>query len=145
MEVYTIGFTQKTASDFFSALVNVGIKRLLDVRVHNESQLAGFTKRADLEYFLAKLCAAEYVHVPLLAPTAELLSAYRKKKLSWQEYEHSFLSLMSERRIETQVSKDLLNGPTVLLCSEPTTSKCHRRLVLEYLNSKGYSLRIRDL
>jgi uncharacterized protein (DUF488 family) len=145
MEVYTIGFTKKTAADFFGALNAAGIKRLLDVRVHNESQLAGFTKRADLEYFLKVLCGASYVHVPSMAPTADLLSAYRKKKLSWPEYEREFLKLIEGRRIESIVSDGLLEGPSVLLCSEPAANMCHRRLVLEYLNSKGYSLIVKHL
>ena len=133
MEVYTIGFTQKSAAQFFDTLKRAGIKRLLDVRLNNVSQLAGFSKRDDLAYFLQEICGADYVHEPLLAPTQELLDAYKKQKGDWAEYERRFLALMAERRIETTFDRRLLAGPTVLLCSEPAAEHCHRRLVLEYL------------
>jgi uncharacterized protein (DUF488 family) len=133
VEVYTIGFTQKSAAQFFDTLKRAGIKRLLDVRLNNVSQLAGFSKRDDLAYFLQEICGADYVHEPLLAPTQELLDAYKKQKGDWAEYERRFLVLMAERRIETTFDRRLLAGPTVLLCSEPAAEHCHRRLVLEYL------------
>ena len=133
MEVYTIGFTQKSAARFFDTLKRAGIKRLLDVRLNNVSQLAGFSKRDDLAYFLREICGADYVHEPLLAPTQELLDAYKKQKGDWADYEPRFLALMAERRIETTFDRRLLAGPTVLLCSEATAEHCHRRLVLEYL------------
>ena len=133
MEVYTIGFTQKSAAQFFDTLKRAGIKRLLDVRLNNVSQLAGFSKRDDLAYFLREICGADYGHEPLLAPTQELLDAYKKQKGDWTDYEPRFLALMAERRIETTFDRRLLDGPTVLLCSEATAEHCHRRLVLEYL------------
>lgn len=136
MEVYTAGFTQKTAEQFFESLRRVGIRRLLDVRLNNSSQLAGFSKRDDLAYFMRELCHAEYVHEPLLAPTQEMLDEYKKRKGSWQVYERRFLALMSERRIEERINPKLFNAQTVLLCSEATAEHCHRRLVLEYLQSK---------
>ncbi len=134
--VYTIGFTQKSAADFFGALKRSGIKRLLDVRLNNSSQLAGFSKRDDLAYFLSELCGAEYRHEPLLAPTQELLDAYKKRKGSWQTYEQAFMALMSDRAVESQVDRALLGAPTILLCSEPTAERCHRRLVVEYLQQR---------
>src|SRR6476620_1843015 len=100
MEVFTIGFTKKTAEDFFELLRRNGIKQLIDVRLNNVSQLAGFTKRDDLEYFLREICGAEYRHEPLLAPTQEILDAYKKEKGSWSDYETKFLNLMAVRRIE---------------------------------------------
>ena len=133
MEVYSIGFTQKTAEQFFGLLNRAGIRRLLDVRLNNVSQLAGFAKRQDLRYFLREICGAEYVHEPLLAPTQEMLDHYKKSKGSWAEYEASFLNLMRERDIGNQLDRTLFATPTVLLCSEPTAEMCHRRLVLEYL------------
>jgi len=136
MEVYTIGFTKRTAEEFFGALKRAGVKRLLDVRLNNSSQLAGFTKKDDLPFFLKEICGAEYVHEPLLAPTQELLDNYKKKKGSWQEYERSFLQLMEQRKIEDQIDRRLFAVPTVLLCSETTAEHCHRRLVLEYLGKK---------
>ena len=145
MEVYSIGFTQKRAADFFGLLREAGIRRLLDVRLNNSSQLAGFTKKEDLPYFLRELCHAEYLHEPLLAPTQELLDAYKKSKGSWQDYETAFLALMAERRIEERLARDLFATPTVLLCSEPTAAQCHRRLVLEYLQARWGGLQITHL
>lgn len=136
MEVYTTGFTKKSASEFFGELRSAGIKCLLDVRLNNSSQLAGFTKRNDLPYFLQELCGAEYRHEPLLAPTRDILDAYKKSGGSWEEYERSFLELMRQRRIEENLETNLFEGPTVLLCSEATAERCHRRLVLDYLDSK---------
>jgi uncharacterized protein (DUF488 family) len=94
VEVYTIGFTQKSAAQFFDTLKRVGIKRLLDVRLNNVSQLAGFSKRDDLAYFLREICGADYVHEPRLAPTQEMLDAYKKQKGDWADYEPRFLALM---------------------------------------------------
>ena len=136
MEVYTIGFTKRTAAEFFGALKRAGVKRLLDVRLKNSSQLAGFTKKDDLPFFLKGLCGAEYVHEPLLAPTQELLDGYKKKKGSWQDYERRFLQLMEQRRIEEKIDRRQFEVPTVLLCSETTAEHCHRRLILEYLGKK---------
>jgi uncharacterized protein (DUF488 family) len=142
MEIYTIGFTKRTASEFFGALKQAGIKRLLDVRLNNVSQLAGFTKRDDLPFFLKEICGAEYIHQPLLAPTQDMLDAYKKRKGSWQDYEDKFLQLMEERKIEERVNRDTFSVPTTLLCSETTAQYCHRRLVLEYLKGKWGDLKI---
>jgi uncharacterized protein YeaO (DUF488 family) len=104
--------------------------------LNNVSQLAGFTKRDDLQFFLREVCGADYVHEPLLAPTQEMLDAYKKAKGDWREYEKKFLDLMAERKIEERIDKRLFAVPAVLLCSEPTAENCHRRLVVEYLQSK---------
>jgi hypothetical protein len=104
--------------------------------LNNVSQLAGFTKRDDLQFFLREVCGAEYVHEPLLAPTQEMLDAYKKGKGSWQDYEKQFLDLMAQRKIEEKIDKALFAAPAVLLCSEPTAENCHRRLVVEYLQRK---------
>jgi uncharacterized protein (DUF488 family) len=133
MEIYTIGFTQKNAAQFFQSLKKADVKRLIDVRLNNSSQLAAFTKKTDLEYFLREICGAEYLHLPILAPTQTMLDDYKKHKGSWNVYEERFLSLMKERQIETKVEKALFDIPCVLLCSEPTAEHCHRRLVLKYL------------
>ena len=142
MEVYTIGFTQTTAGDFFERLKQAGIKRLVDVRLNNVSQLAGFAKRDDLRYFLKSICGTEYVHESLLAPSKEILDAYKKQKGSWDVYERAYLDLIADRKIESAVGRDLFDVPTVLLCSEPTAECCHRRLVLEYLQEKWGDLDI---
>lgn len=145
MEVFTIGFTKRSAADFFGALKRAGIERLVDVRLNNSSQLAAFTKRDDLPYFLHEICGAGYVHEPLLAPTQEMLDAYKKRKGSWQEYERLFLQLMADRGIEKQIGRDLFAVPTVLLCSEPTAEHCHRRLVCEYLQQMWSNLTVTHL
>lgn len=142
MNVFTIGFTKRTAADFFGALRRAGVRQLLDVRLNNSSQLAGFTKANDLPFFLKEICDAEYLHEPLLAPTQELLDAYKKAKGGWDEYERSFLKLMADRRIEEKIDRSLFELPTALLCSETTAEHCHRRLVLEYLQEKWGGLTV---
>ena len=132
IELFTIGFTQKSAEVFFNSLIESGIKRVIDVRLNNVSQLSGFTKRRDLEYFLKTIGDISYVHLPELAPTKDILDGYKKKKGDWQEYETKFMALMKQRKIEEQISPELLDGGC-LLCSEPTPHHCHRRLVAEYL------------
>jgi uncharacterized protein (DUF488 family) len=136
MQIYTIGFTKKSAAEFFGVLKANGIKRLIDVRLNNVSQLAGFSKRDDLAYFLREICGIEYVHEPLLAPTQEMLDTFKKSKGKWDEYERQFLALMAERKIEASLDPKFFDVPTVLLCSEPTAEHCHRRLVVEYLQEK---------
>lgn len=133
MEIYTIGFTQTTAEHFFGRLRAAGIRRLLDVRLNNSSQLAGFAKAKDLPFLLRELLGASYEHDPRLAPTQGLLDAYKKHKGDWTAYERSFLALMAERKIETVLSPSHFESQTVLLCSEATAENCHRRLVCEYL------------
>lgn len=136
MEVYTIGFTKKTAEQFFGTLKKSGVRRLLDIRLKPSSQLAGFAKAADLRYFLRELCDIEYVPMPLLAPTKEILVAYRKKLIDWPSYETQFRALLRERKVEKALDRKLFDVPVVLLCSEPTAEKCHRRLVAEYLKER---------
>lgn len=145
MEVYSIGFTQKTAEQFFGILKSAGIRRLLDVRLNNVSQLAGFTKRDDLRFFTQEILGAEYRHEPLLAPTQDILDAYKKNKGDWAEYEARFLALMAERKIEERLERSLFSVRTALLCSEPAAGHCHRRLVLEYLREKWGELEIAHL
>ncbi|HTP30533.1 MAG TPA: DUF488 domain-containing protein [Candidatus Acidoferrales bacterium] len=135
MKLFTIGFTKKSAEQFFTLLKNSGARRLADVRLNNSSQLAGFSKRDDLRYFVKAICGMDYVHLPELAPTEAILDAFKKKKGDWKLYEQQFRSLMVERRIEDTVEKKLLDG-ACLLCSEETPEHCHRRLVAEYLNEK---------
>ena len=134
LTIYSIGFTQRTAEDFFSTLRNAGIRRLMDVRLNNTSQLAAFAKRDDLRFFLREICNADYVHEPLLAPRQEMLDTYRKEKGSWAEYEARYLALISERRVEEKLARDSFAVPTALLCSEFTAEHCHRRIAMEYLS-----------
>jgi uncharacterized protein (DUF488 family) len=132
MRLLTIGFTKKSAESFFETLRKSGAKRVVDVRLNNVSQLAGFTKKQDLAYFLDKICGMGYIHLPLLAPTQEMLDEYKKHRGSWEIYEQRFLDLMKERRIEEIISREEL-ADSCLLCSEEKPHHCHRRLVAEYL------------
>jgi len=145
MKTYTIGFTKKNAETFFKFLRDNEVSKLIDVRLNNISQLAGFAKRDDLQFFLGELCNAEYFHIPELAPTKDILDAYKKNKMSWYEYEEKFLNLMSQRNIERAIEPSLLDGGC-LLCSEHEPHHCHRRLVLEYLNEQwDTSLEVKHL
>jgi uncharacterized protein (DUF488 family) len=145
MEIYTIGFTKKTAEQFFGLLKRSGVTRLIDTRLNNVSQLAGFAKQNDLKYFLKELCQAEYVHEPSLAPIKEMLDEFKKLKGSWSVYEDKFVSLLKERQIEKKLNKDLFKGKAVLLCSEDSPEHCHRRLVAEYLRNHWQDVTINHL
>jgi uncharacterized protein (DUF488 family) len=142
MEIYTIGFTQTTAERFFGRLRDVGVKRLLDVRLNNSSQLAGFAKAKDLPYFLRELIDARYEHEPLLAPTQDLLDEYKKRKGPWASYVDGFLRLMEQREIERVLDPADFQTTTALLCSEAGPEHCHRRLVCEYLAQHWPALEI---
>ena len=144
MRLMTIGFTKKSAQRFFEMLQTAGVKRVADVRLNNVSQLAGFAKRRDLEYFLDAICGIDYVHLPDLAPTRELLDAFKKHGGDWRSYESEFLDLMARRRVEETVSPTLLDG-ACLLCSEDKPDHCHRRLVAEYLDRHWGGVDIRHL
>jgi uncharacterized protein (DUF488 family) len=135
MKLFTMGFTKKTAEVFFTRLRDAGVRRLVDVRLNNVSQLAGFTKKEDLRYFARAICGIEYAHLTELAPTEGILDAFKKKKGDWKEYEKKFLGLLKARRVEKSVSREMLDG-ACLLCSEETAEHCHRRLVAEYLKER---------
>lgn len=144
MKIFTIGFTKKRARQFFEMLQKSGAKRIVDVRLNNVSQLAGFAKKDDLAYFLDSICKMEYVHLPELAPTQEMLDEYKKLKGDWRTYEHRFLDLMEQRRIEETVPKEIItNG--CMLCSEDKPHHCHRRLVAEYLKQRWGDVEIDHL
>lgn len=135
IDIYTIGFTKKKAEYFFEKLKKAGVKRIVDVRLNNVSQLAGFAKKDDLIYFLKQLGDMDYCHFPELAPTKDMLDAYKKNKGDWATYERKFIELMEQRHIEDKIPKEVLNEGC-LLCSEDKPHYCHRRLVAEYLNNK---------
>ena len=132
MKIYSIGFTRKGAQKFFSFIKENHIARVIDVRLNNTSQLAGFAKRNDLAYFLGELCDAQYVHIEQLAPTRELLSSYQKKLISWDVYKDNFVQLLTDRQVEKSLDKSQLEN-SCLLCSEHHHHHCHRTLVIEYL------------
>jgi uncharacterized protein (DUF488 family) len=141
VKIFTIGFTKKSAETFFARLKNAGVRRLIDVRLNNVSQLAGFTKKDDLRYFTKAICNIDYVHLPEFAPTADILDPYKKAKNGdWQLYEQQFLDLMRARHIET-TPREILDGGC-LLCSEEKPHHCHRRLVAEYLKERWHDVEI---
>ncbi|MBV6512662.1 MAG: hypothetical protein FMNOHCHN_02176 [Ignavibacteriaceae bacterium] len=130
--LYTIGFTEKTAEEFFTLLMKAGVKTLIDTRINTVSQLAGFAKKTDLPYFLKVIGNISYLHEPLFAPTKELLASYRNKELTWEEYEIIYINLIKERKVESLFSVADLND-SCLLCSENLPDHCHRRLLADYL------------
>jgi uncharacterized protein (DUF488 family) len=134
VKLFTIGFTKKTAEAFFTKLKRSGAKRVVDVRLNNVSQLAGFAKRNDLQFFLREICHMDYVHVPELAPTQDIFDEYKKNKGDWAVYEQKFLELMRKREIEKMIDPAVI-ADGCLLCSEDKPHHCHRRLVAEYLKS----------
>ncbi len=141
MTLFTIGFTKKSAEQFFESLRGAGVRRVLDVRLNNISQLAGFSKRDDLRYFLKAICGIEYAHVPEFAPTQAMLDAYRKAKGSWEDYATLYRQLLESRAAERQMSRKLFDG-ACLICSEATPEHCHRRVLAEYLGEQWREIRI---
>jgi uncharacterized protein (DUF488 family) len=135
MTLFTIGFTRKTAEQFFEKIKSVGIKRVVDIRLKNTSQLAGFAKSEDLAYFLKKIGDIDYVHIPELAPDKELLELIKKKNGSWTAYETGYTDLLTARKIDGKFLKGALNDRDCLLCSEHTPERCHRRIIAERFKS----------
>ncbi|MGX4641988.1 DUF488 domain-containing protein [Massilia sp. SYSU DXS3249] len=145
MNIYTIGFTKKNAETFFKFIRSSNVKTLIDVRLNNVSQLAGFAKKDDLKFFLREICSAEYVHIPDFTPTKEILDPYKKGEMTWASYEEKFLNLMAKRNVERSITPQLLDQGC-LLCSEHEPHMCHRRLVVEYLNkASDLDMKIRHL
>ena len=140
MKIFTIGFTQSSAEDFFRRVRGADAKKLVDVRLNNNSQLAGFAKKNDLAYFTERLLGVPYEHRLELAPTEDMLSAFKKEKGSWVEYEKKFLTLLKSRQIERIAPQEL--DDACLLCSEAAPHHCHRRLVVEYLSEHWSGLEI---
>jgi uncharacterized protein (DUF488 family) len=132
--LYTIGFTKKNAETFFGLIRSAKVSTLIDVRLNNVSQLAGFAKKDDLRFFLKEICNTNYLHEPKLSPTQDILDAYKEKKISWEEYKDKFLELMVKRQVEQLVKPEILDRGC-LLCSEHKPDNCHRRLVAEYLSA----------
>lgn len=140
MDIYTMGFTQKSAETFFKNIINYNVEILIDVRLNNQSQLAGFTKGKDLAYFLRVICDCDYDHDVVYAPTKEILQAYKKDEITWEEYEIRYNELISRRRVAHEFKKNYEKYSRVLLlCSEPTPECCHRRLLAEYLAKESGS------
>jgi uncharacterized protein (DUF488 family) len=142
--LFTIGFTRKSAERFFTLLCEAGVRRVLDVRLHNVSQLAGFAKKEDLRYFLRQIGNIDYMHLPELAPTQEILDEFKKNKGDWAVYQKQFLLLLKQRRAEERFARDIMSGGC-LLCSEENPDHCHRRLIAEYLRQKWGGVEIKHL
>ncbi|WP_094783350.1 DUF488 family protein [Paraburkholderia ribeironis] len=138
VRVATIGFAGKSAQSFFDLLKGAQVRTVLDIRLNNTSQLAGFAKKQDLPYFLDKLCNAAYVEMPELAPEPDLLKRYQGKELAWDDFTAEYIELIAKRRVESKLDVDLFRS-ACLLCSEHLPHHCHRRLAVEYLNSQWNS------
>jgi len=144
IDVYTIGFTQKKAKQFFGILKENNIEQVIDVRLNNVSQLAAFAKRDDLIFFLKELNNCNYMHMPNMAPTKEILDAYKKKEIDWSTYEKKYNALLKNRKVEKLISIENLDM-SCFLCSEPTPENCHRRLLAEYLQKHLKNIQIHHL
>jgi uncharacterized protein (DUF488 family) len=147
LRLFTIGFTRKSAEVFFNTLRSAGVRRLVDIRLRNSSQMAGFTKRDDLDFFVRTILRAEYTHLPLLAPSVEVLEAYMEDR-DWPRYERDFQALLRTRQVGAALSPADFQA-ACLMCSEPTADQCHRRLVAEHLRDvwqdAGIKVEIRHL
>ena len=141
MNLYTTGIVKHSAQHFFEVLKHEGVKRMLDIRLKNTSQLAGFTKKQDLPYFLQELCGISYYHMQELAPTNDILVDYKRNGL-WDEYEEKFKNLMRERRIIERLKKGFFGEKCCLLCVEATPEHCHRRLVAEAIRQRWPEINI---
>ena len=135
LRIYTIGYTRKTARDFFEELLSIDARYLVDIRVHNSSHLASFTKKGHIEFFLQNLTDLVYVEQPLLAPSEEMFKRYRSDG-NWTYYESRYAQLMRDRRVAEEIDQSLFRDGAVLLCGEPTPERCHRRLAAEFLRDE---------
>jgi uncharacterized protein (DUF488 family) len=142
--LFTIGFAQKDAREFFTKLKEAGVKTVIDIRLNNVSQLAGFTKEQDLPYLLQEIAGIKYIHKPELAPTKDILDAYREKEIDWTEYERRFRQLLIERQIKNVITPELVDK-SCFLCSEPKPDKCHRRLTAEYFRELWGNVEVHHL
>lgn len=135
IKLFTIGFTKKNAQQFFSLLQQGGVRKVLDTRLNNVSQLAGFTKRDDLSFFLKQVADIGYAHAEQLAPTDLMLKRYKKGEISWDAYAADYQALIQKRQVESQFSPEELDS-ACLLCSEATPHHCHRRLAAEFFRQQ---------
>ena len=134
--LYTIGFTKKNAQKFFELLKNAGVRKLVDIRINNASQLAGFAKGTDLKFFMKAICNAEYDHITDLAPTKELLKNYQDKVIDWNGYTVVFKKILQDRHIAERFNVENFDN-CCFLCTEDTPEQCHRRLVAEFFKAKN--------
>ena len=131
---FTIGFTKKSAEQFFELLKSNKVKQLVDVRISNGSQLAGFAKGKDLAYFVKQICGIDYKHITDFAPTKELLDRWHKETVTWAEYIEEYTAMLKQRDIIKKYGVKQFDG-SCFLCSEETPEMCHRRLLTEYMKN----------
>lgn len=141
MKLYTIGFTKKSAQDFFDLIIKNGVKLVIDTRLNNKSQLAGFAKQRDLEYFLKRIGDIKYIHMSKWAPTEDLLKNYQKKKIDWDDYKKEYINILEHRNIKKDIDFSVLNN-ACLLCSEDKPERCHRSLLAEYFKDLNKDIKI---
>ena len=144
MRLFTIGFVKKSAKEFFETLKNNEVSRVIDIRLNNKSQLAGFSKKEDLQYFLKEICNIDYVHLVRFAPTKELLNSYKKKNINWEQYEKDYTAILDQRNVLENIDYSIFEN-ACLLCSEPSAQQCHRRLLAEYLTKNNNKIIIKHL
>ncbi|MFC2046406.1 DUF488 family protein [Chloroflexota bacterium] len=143
--IFTIGYTKKSLEQFIHHLQEAEVDAVIDVRLRNTSQLAGFAKRDDLAYLLRGCFGIEYEHRPDLAPTPDIREAY-KVSGDWAVYERSFLAHLEEGQAE-DTGRELLAQfeRPCLLCAEPVADQCHRRLVAEWWEKHLPSIQVAHL
>ncbi len=141
INIYTIGFTKKTAEKFFELLKINGVKKIIDTRLKNETQLSGFAKGKDLKYFAKTILNIDYVHRLDMAPSQDILENYRNKIITWEEYSVKYLNLLNERELGKNIKLEELND-SCLLCSEDKPDNCHRRLLAEYIKGHFHNIKI---
>lgn len=139
--LYTIGTTKKSLKQFIKLLQQNKIETLIDTRLHNTSQLAGFSKKDDLSFILG-LVKIKYSHNLSLAPSQEFLRPFKHKQLSWEQYENFYIDLIKNRHVEKQINNIVGTGHNCILCSEDSPSHCHRRLLAQYLKEFDASIQI---
>lgn len=143
-DLCTIGFSKKSLEQFVDLMKNAGVTRLVDTRLNNTSQLSGYAKKNDLSYVM-RLVGISYQHDVMLAPTEDILSAYKKKQMSWYEYEKQYIGLLEKRKVENRIDDILAGEVTCFLCSEDKPHHCHRRLLAEYLNHYKKEIKVTHL
>jgi len=141
INLFTIGFTKKSAERFFYLLTSNNVKRIIDTRLNNTSQLSGFAKAEDLKYFAKVIGNIDYLYKPEFAPTNDLIKKYRGKEISWEEYEIGYLNLLDTRKISQKIKIEEFHQ-NCLLCSEHTPTNCHRRILAEYFQKINNNIKI---
>ena len=143
-ELFTIGYTKKSAEKFFGIITDKKVEIMADVRLYNSTQLAGFSKSSDLKYFLEKICGCDYIALKQLAPNPSLFENYKNGKTTWNEYEKIY-----NKFLDTQANLDFFyafkNKRICILCAESTPEHCHRRLIAQKISKTYDNVKITHL